>query len=426
MYRSRDQRARSRQALPSRPRRVGLPSGAPAGLAASDGGHIWALRDVTFDVPGGSALAVVGKNGAGKSTLLKLLARITEPTAGYADIVGRVGALLEVGTGFSPRADGPRERLPQRHAARHATGTRFAGASTRSSSSRASRRTSTRRSSGTRPECTSGSGSPSRRTWSRRSSSSTKSSPSGTRSFRSAASRAWASPRAKGERCSSSATTCRRSGGSAGRRSCSTAGAGRERGQHRLGDPRLPRVGGVTGARSSALGRPGGAARGRALPDRRGSGDRRRPTVLRPRSSAVARSTSRSSSTSPRSIQPSSSDSTSRPWTASPRLPLVPDRRVTVDAMPSCGPAGTQSRCTIPSGPAELRALRRESPRPSALDEVHRRRQRHSLLRRRRGPRRLHEHESRPGAVAPILPWESVEPVTEDAVETPAAAFASD
>lgn len=69
-------------------------------------GHMWALRDVTFDVPEGSALAIVGKNGAGKSTLLKLLARITEPTSGYADVAGRVGALLEVGTGFSPELTG--------------------------------------------------------------------------------------------------------------------------------------------------------------------------------------------------------------------------------------------------------------------------------------------------------------------------------
>jgi lipopolysaccharide transport system ATP-binding protein len=69
-------------------------------------GRMWALEDVSFDLPEGSALAVIGKNGAGKSTLLKLLARITEPTKGYADVRGRVGALLEVGTGFSPELTG--------------------------------------------------------------------------------------------------------------------------------------------------------------------------------------------------------------------------------------------------------------------------------------------------------------------------------
>ena len=69
-------------------------------------GHIWAIRDITFDVPHGAALALVGKNGAGKSTLLKVLARITEPTRGYAEVTGRMGALLEVGTGFSPELTG--------------------------------------------------------------------------------------------------------------------------------------------------------------------------------------------------------------------------------------------------------------------------------------------------------------------------------
>src|SRR2546423_15701224 len=62
--------------------------------------HIWAVDDLTFDVHEGDAVAIIGKKGAGKSTLLKLLSRITEPTAGYADIYGRVASLLEVGTGF--------------------------------------------------------------------------------------------------------------------------------------------------------------------------------------------------------------------------------------------------------------------------------------------------------------------------------------
>ena len=73
---------------------------------AEQGRTIWALSDVTFDVQRGEAVGLIGRNGAGKSTLLKVLSRITEPTSGRAEIFGRVGSLLEVGTGFSGELSG--------------------------------------------------------------------------------------------------------------------------------------------------------------------------------------------------------------------------------------------------------------------------------------------------------------------------------
>jgi lipopolysaccharide transport system ATP-binding protein len=94
-----------REALTNGVRRAGDRL-ARRGTAVDESKTLWALKDISLAIENGEAVGLIGHNGAGKSTLLKILSRIIEPSEGWADVTGRVGSLLEVGTGFHPELTG--------------------------------------------------------------------------------------------------------------------------------------------------------------------------------------------------------------------------------------------------------------------------------------------------------------------------------